>query len=64
MRYSTARMGRIFVIGLEDGEVLHATIERFAEEQGIRAAALIIVGGADEGGLRWWWGRKRAGPFR
>ena len=49
MRYSTARMGRIFVIRLEDGEVLHATIERFAEEQGIRAAALIIVGGADEG---------------
>ena len=49
MRYSTARMGRIFVIRLEDGEVLHETIERFAEEQGIRAAALIIVGGADEG---------------
>jgi len=49
MRYSTARMGRIFVIRLEDGEVLHETIERFAKEQGIRAAALIIVGGADEG---------------
>jgi predicted DNA-binding protein with PD1-like motif len=49
MRYSTAHMGRIFVIRLEDGEVLHETIERFAEEQGIRAAALIIVGGADEG---------------
>jgi predicted DNA-binding protein with PD1-like motif len=49
MRYSTARMGRIFVIRLEDGEVLHETIERFAEEQGIKAATLIIVGGADEG---------------
>jgi predicted DNA-binding protein with PD1-like motif len=49
MRYSTARMGRIFVIRLDDGEVLHETIERFAQEQGIRAAALIIVGGADEG---------------
>ena len=49
MRYSTAQMGRIFVIRLEDGEVLHETIERFAEEQGIRAAALIMVGGADEG---------------
>jgi predicted DNA-binding protein with PD1-like motif len=49
MRYSTARMGRIFVIRLEDGEVLHETIERFAEEQGIGAAALIILGGADEG---------------
>ena len=49
MRYSTARMGRIFVIRLEDGEILHETIERFAEEQRIRAGALIVVGGADEG---------------
>ena len=49
MRFSTARMGRIFVIRLEDGEVLHETIERFAEEQGIGAATLMIVGGADEG---------------
>ena len=40
MRYSTARMGRIFVIRLEDGEILHETIERFAAEQEIRAAAL------------------------
>jgi predicted DNA-binding protein with PD1-like motif len=63
MRYSTARMGRIFVIRLEDGEVLHETIERFAEEQGIRAAALIIVGGADEGS-RLVVGRKRDGRFR
>jgi predicted DNA-binding protein with PD1-like motif len=49
MRYSTARMGRIFIIRLEDGEILHETIERFAAEQGIRAAALIVVGGADAG---------------
>lgn len=49
MRFSTARQGRIFVIRLEDGEILHETIERFAEAQGIRAAALIVVGGADEG---------------
>ena len=34
---------------LEDGEVLHETIERFAREQNIRAAAIIVVGGADEG---------------
>lgn len=49
MRYSTAQMGRIFVIRLEDGEVLHETIEQFAAEQGIGAAALIAVGGADAG---------------
>ena len=49
MRYSTAQLGRIFVVRLEDGEILHETIERFAAEQGIQAAALIAVGGADEG---------------
>jgi predicted DNA-binding protein with PD1-like motif len=34
---------------LEDGEILHDTIEAFAAKQNIRAAALIVLGGADEG---------------
>jgi predicted DNA-binding protein with PD1-like motif len=34
---------------LEDAEILHETVEAFAREQGIRAAALIVLGGADEG---------------
>lgn len=49
MKYSQARTGRAFVIRLEDGEVLHEAIERFAGEHGIRAATLIVVGGADAG---------------
>ena len=49
MLYSEARAGRIFVIRLEHGEVLHETIEAFAVEQGIRAATFVVVGGADEG---------------
>ena len=49
MRYSEARQGRCFVIRLEDGDVLHEEIERFAAQQGIRAASLIVVGEADEG---------------
>jgi predicted DNA-binding protein with PD1-like motif len=49
MKYSQARQGRVFVIRLEDGEILHEVIERFAEEQSIRAAALIAVGALDEG---------------
>jgi predicted DNA-binding protein with PD1-like motif len=48
MRYSQAKQGRTFVIRLEDGEILHETIERFAVEQGIKAAFLIILGGADQ----------------
>ena len=49
MKYAAAKQGRVFVIRLEDGEIVHEEIERFAREQSIRAAALIIVGGADRG---------------
>lgn len=49
MRYSEARPGRVFVLRLEDGDVVHETIERFAVEQRIEAASLIVVGGADDG---------------
>jgi predicted DNA-binding protein with PD1-like motif len=49
MKYSEASAGRIFVIRLEDGEVLHETIERFAREHRIRSAALMVLGGADVG---------------
>jgi predicted DNA-binding protein with PD1-like motif len=49
MKFSEANTGRIFIIRLEDGEVVHETIERFAGERGIRSAALIVLGGADTG---------------
>ncbi|MDY6855313.1 MAG: PPC domain-containing DNA-binding protein [Thermodesulfobacteriota bacterium] len=49
MRYSQAKTGRTFVLRLEEGDIVHEEIERFAREQSIQAAALIIVGGADEG---------------
>jgi predicted DNA-binding protein with PD1-like motif len=49
MKYSEARLGRIFVIRLEDGDIVHETIEKFAADRNIRAAALIILGGADRG---------------
>lgn len=51
MKYSQARQGRIFVIRLEDGDVIHKAIEQFAREKSIKAAALIIIGGADEGSM-------------
>ncbi|MFH0789788.1 MAG: PPC domain-containing DNA-binding protein [Pseudomonadota bacterium] len=47
MKYSQAKQGRIFVIRLEDGEILHETIEAFAARQGIKAAFMIVLGGAD-----------------
>jgi predicted DNA-binding protein with PD1-like motif len=49
MRYATAKQGRVFIIRLEEGEILHETLERFAAEHGIPAAAVIAVGGAGIG---------------
>ncbi len=49
MKYSEAKPGRIFVLRLEDGDILHESVEAFAREQGVRAAALMALGGADEG---------------
>jgi len=49
MKYSQAKQGRIFIIRLEDGDIIHEEIEKFAREKSIKSAALIIVGGADEG---------------
>ena len=49
MKYSEAQGGRIFVLRLEDGDILHEIIEAFAQDHGIERAALIALGGADEG---------------
>lgn len=49
MKYSQANQGRTFVIRLEDGDIVHEEIERFAREKSIGAAALIAVGGAEMG---------------
>ena len=47
MKYSEAKPGRVFVIRLEDGDILHEEIETFAHDKGIKAASLIALGGAD-----------------
>lgn len=48
MKYSEASLGRVFVIRLEDGDIVHECIQRFAAEKEIQAAALILLGGADK----------------
>ncbi len=48
MKYSEASQGRIFVIRLEDGDIVHESIETFAAEKSISSAALTIIGGADK----------------
>ncbi len=47
MKYSEAKQGRIFVIRLEDGEIVHEEIEKFAKEHSVSAGFLTIIGGAD-----------------
>ncbi|THB70894.1 MAG: DNA-binding protein [Desulfobulbaceae bacterium] len=49
MKYAEATQGRIFVLRLEDGEIVHEVIEQFARDHYIKAASLVIVGGADQG---------------
>ena len=48
MKYSEAKLGRAFVIRLENGDVVHESIEQFAKEHAIKAASLIVLGGADK----------------
>ncbi len=48
MKYSQAKQGRVFVIRLEDGDIIHKELEGFCKEKGIKAAAVTIVGGADK----------------
>jgi predicted DNA-binding protein with PD1-like motif len=47
MQYSSARQGRIFVVRLEDGDVVHECLERLARTERIRAASITILGGLD-----------------
>lgn len=49
MKYSQARQGRIYVIRLEDGDIVHEAIERLAKSEGVQAAFVTILGGADQG---------------
>ncbi len=41
-------MGRIFIIRLEDGDIIHEELEKLAVKENIRAAADIILGGDDK----------------
>ena len=49
MKGCQGRMGRIFVIRLEDGDVVPVCIERFAQEKGISVGHVILVGGIGGG---------------
>jgi predicted DNA-binding protein with PD1-like motif len=49
MKVSEGKLGRVFVIRLEDGDEIPESIERFAEEKGISVGQVILVGGIGSG---------------
>lgn len=49
MKSCEGRLGRVFVMRLEDGDRVPTCIERFAEEKGISVAHVILVGGIGSG---------------
>ena len=49
MKYSECSEGRVFILRLEEGEILHEAVESFASDKGITSATVIAVGGADAG---------------
>lgn len=49
MKAREGQTGRVFVIRLEDGDVVPGCIERFAEENGVSVGHVILVGGIGGG---------------
>ena len=49
MKACQGKMGRVFVIRLEDGDVVPGSIERFAEENGVSVGHAVLVGGIGGG---------------
>ncbi len=51
MKASEGHLGRVFLLRLEDGDVVPACIEKFAEEKGISVGHVILVGGIGKGNV-------------
>ncbi len=48
MRYAETKMGRIFIIRLNDGDRLPIVLEDFAEKKNIQSGLCLFLGGAKE----------------
>jgi predicted DNA-binding protein with PD1-like motif len=49
MQSTEGKMGRVFVIRLEEGDLLPAALEQFAEEKKIKNGFVLLVGGIGSG---------------
>ncbi len=50
MRYSEGKIGRVFVIRLDDKDKLPAAVENFAGEKGISRGMCLLIGGIGDKG--------------
>ncbi len=48
MNYTEAKLGRIFILRLHQGERLHEIIEKFAAEKHVSSALCFFLGGAED----------------
>jgi len=49
MKATEGKLGRVFIIRLEDGDIIPDCIESFAEKKQISIGQVIIIGGVGEG---------------
>jgi len=49
VKYSEGKIGRVFVIRLEDGDTMPEAIESFALENNVRRGMCILIGGIEGG---------------
>ncbi len=49
MKATEGQIGRVFVIRLEDGDVVPDCIERFATEKGVSVGHVVLIGGIGAG---------------
>jgi predicted DNA-binding protein with PD1-like motif len=49
MIYREGGLGRVFVLRMEHGDILHPTVERFCREKGVKAGFVTCVGGVEDG---------------
>jgi predicted DNA-binding protein with PD1-like motif len=48
MHYTEAKLGRIFILRLHQGERLHEVIEKFASQKQVSSALCFFLGGAED----------------
>lgn len=49
MKATEGKIGRVFVVRLEDGDVLPGCIEKFASDKSVKCGHVILVGGIGSG---------------